>query len=136
MPELTDLLADGRDISGEVLIDTGTLTRDTDGQSDATFNATTLRATVPADGDPVWSGPCLITPEGSTGQPVAPGAVRRTGRLRVLLPYTAPVPQVGDYWTATTSQDPSLVDARMRVDEIVQSTALVFRTFYVMPVVP
>ena len=134
---LTDVIDAGRDLTGDVLIDAGALSRDPDGtDDDHTFDPDTLVATTTDDTAAYWTGACLVTPETSSNQAVAPGQSQRTGRWRVLLPYTAPLPQVGDLWTTTTSGDPSLVGERLTVVELVQSSALVFRTFYVSAVVP
>lgn len=134
---LSDIIDTGRDLTDDVLIDLGALSRDDDGtDDDHTFDPDTLVASTPDDSAPYWDGACLVTPETASNQAVAPGQSQRTGRWRVLLPYTAPLPQVGDFWTTTASADASLVDEELVVVELVQSSALVFRTFYVSAVVP
>lgn len=118
-----------RTLARRVMLDTGRLTRDSEGNRDDVLDAATLQLVRPV-GEPstIYEGECHVGDD-RQGDRSAPGYAPTVGhRYRVRLPFDAPEPKVGDTFEVLSSaHDPGLVGKRMKVLDVRLSTHLVTR---------
>lgn len=119
------LMQDGRRLAAELLIDEGTITRP--GGGAGTIDPVTGDYT-PSALSAVYSGACRVRKPDAITQQVVFGDVSATvARYVVNLPYDAPLMQVGDVFTLTSSDDPEILNVGMRVASVVGKSALMYR---------
>lgn len=106
------------------LVDTCRIDVDPEGEADDILDDDTLELSEPPDdSEPIYEGPCLLSPVLSD-QVVNVGDRSITRRrYRARLPHSAPLPPVGALFTLTaTEHDPELVGQRMRVVDVAVRT--------------
>lgn len=107
-----------------LLADTCTIERDRAGIHDDVLDETTGALVPPiADSFAVWSGPCLVNPQGWRDQDEFLGPLATTkplrGDYRGLIPLAAPAVEAGDTLTINVAaRDPQLTGQTFRVVEI------------------
>ena len=116
------------------MMDTGTLTRDSQGADDDVLDQTTGVLTPPtSDSTTVYTGKALIYPTGLTQSLQPEGGRAYTEKTYTLrLPWDAAEPRVGDVWVTTTAQnDPHLDGRPLRVLQVDYSSLLTSRNMVV-----
>ena len=116
----------GRRLAESLMIDTGTITRPTGGQ---TWDDETQQS-VPAAPATVYTGKCRVRV-----RPVGDRVVESGGQSVTLASYLLTIPvdatdvQVGDEFTASVSNDPLVVGRRLILKSVDAATASTARRF-------
>ncbi len=119
------MMQDGRQLAVLLLLDEGTLTRP--GTTSGTIDPVTGDYT-PSAGTVVYSGPCRVRKPGLEALQLVFGDISTTvARYLVNLPHDAPLMQVGDVFTLTSSDDPEILGVGMRVVSVVGKSVLMYR---------
>lgn len=119
-------------LAESLMVQTCTITRDTDGADDDTLDQSTGLLTPVADQAPVYTGVCSVSfvatlrqagVQEEAGRQLAPS------RFRIDIPLEAsPLPQLGDIVTIVTSgSDQGLVGKRFKVETVSAATLAVRR---------
>jgi hypothetical protein len=110
------------------LLDTCTIAHNPHSARDSTLNQTTGVLTPPSPATTVvYTGPCRVAPSGGTLN-VEAGSRLETELYDVQLPSSAAIPAIGDKVTINAStEDPTLVNAVLRVIAVERSTVVLIR---------
>lgn len=119
-------MRDGRQIARTLLLDVGTITRP--GSGSGTLDPSSNDYTPPAS-TTIYTGACRVRkPTTGREEQIVFGDINTTiTRHIVNLPVEAPIVNLGDVFTLTSTNDPQILNVALRVVAVVSKSVLMYR---------